>query len=77
MSKRSPRLNSVNYDRAVKAFGRLGFVVDRQKGSHIVMVRPGHLHILVIPAHKPLAEGTLKSILKAAGITPSEFQALL
>lgn len=69
-----PRLNDVNYLEAVKAFERLGFTVERQKGSHIVMRKPGVIRAVVIPAHRPVAEGTLKACLKAAQVTREQFQ---
>lgn len=74
---RAPSLNSVGYKRAVKVFERLGYVVVRQKGSHIVMSKPGELYNIVIPAHTPLAEGTLRNCIKLAGLTPAQFVRLL
>ena len=62
---------------AVAAFERLGFSVVRQKGSHIVMSKPGHLFNVVVPAHRPVSEGTLKQCIRAAGITPAQFMAVL
>lgn len=78
MSKpRTPSLKNVSYKRAVRAFEALGFMVVRQKGSHIVMSKPGHLLNVVIPAHPSLAEGTLRSCIRSAGITLEQFQTQL
>ena len=50
----------------VKALRKLGYEVNRQKGSHIrVTTQQGGEHHEVIPAHKPLKPGTLSSILKS------------
>ena len=60
------------------AFRRLGYEVDRQKGSHIVLrnVRPPHRR-LTVPDHRELATGTLRALIREAGITVEEFTALL
>lgn len=76
-NKKPPSLKSIGHREAVKAFEKIGFAVVRQVGSHITMRKPGHVLILTVPAHKPIAEGTLKSLIRNAGITPTEFAALL
>lgn len=50
---------------------RLGFYVARQKGSHVVMRRDNKG--CVIPQHKELALGTLRSAIRQAGLTVEEF----
>jgi len=62
---------------AVKAFERGGWHVDRQRGSHIVMLKPGNIASLSIPMHQELAPGTLRALIRAAGITLDEFIRLL
>jgi predicted RNA binding protein YcfA (HicA-like mRNA interferase family) len=63
---------------AVKAFGRIGYVHDHQAGSHIILRHkdPPHRR-LTVPDHKELAKGTLRSLIREAGLTVEEFQALL
>jgi len=62
----------------VRALEKVGYVVDRQKGSHIVLrhVTPPFRRITV-PDHKEIAKGTLRAILRAAGLTTEELLALL
>jgi len=55
----------------VKALKRLGFVVIRQRGSHIRMDN-GHLNVTV-PNHSSISPKTLQSILKQADLTLEEF----
>ena len=43
----------------VKIFERLGWEVARQRGSHIIMTKPGHIATLSIPDHPFVARGTL------------------
>ncbi len=52
--------------------------MDRQKGSHMVlrMVAPPHRRI-VVPDHREVAKGTLRAILRQAGISVDEFRGLL
>jgi predicted RNA binding protein YcfA (HicA-like mRNA interferase family) len=62
---------------AVKAFERAGWRVDRQRGSHVVLLRPGHVASLSVPQHPELAPGTLRALIRAAGMSVEEFAALL
>jgi predicted RNA binding protein YcfA (HicA-like mRNA interferase family) len=57
----------------VKAFERLGWEVARQRGSHIIMTKPGHIATLSIPDHPYVARGTLRSLIGRAGISLEEF----
>ena len=48
---------------------RLGFVLNRQRGSHIVLRRESPYARVVVPDHKQIRPGTLRQILNAAGLT--------
>lgn len=70
-----PSLRRVSGQEAVRALKRLGFVEVRQRGSHVVLkkqTREGEVGC-VVPLHRELAIGTLRSILKQAKLTPEEF----
>jgi predicted RNA binding protein YcfA (HicA-like mRNA interferase family) len=71
-----PKLPVVSGAEAVKAFERAGWHVDRQRGSHVVMLKSGHIASLSIPQHRELAPGTLRALIRAAGMTVEEFAAL-
>ena len=73
------KLPVVSGAEAVKALQRLGFFIDRQRGSHVVLkkVTPGGERGCVIPMHREVALGTLRSALKMAGVTPEEFTNVL
>ena len=66
-----PELPHISGDEAIKILKLLGFYEARQKGSHVVMRR--EQKGCVIPRHKELAVGTLRSAIKQAGISPEEF----
>jgi predicted RNA binding protein YcfA (HicA-like mRNA interferase family) len=51
--------------------------VERQRGSHVVLLKPGHIASLSIPQHRELAPGTLRALIRAAGMTVEEFAGLL
>ncbi len=57
----------------VKAFEKLGWEVARQRGSHIILTKPGHIATLSVPNHDTVARGTLRSLIARAGITIEEF----
>jgi predicted RNA binding protein YcfA (HicA-like mRNA interferase family) len=56
---------------------RVGFRVIRQVGSHVVMRRDEPFCQIVVPDHKTLDRGTLRSILRSAGLTPDRFRELM
>jgi predicted RNA binding protein YcfA (HicA-like mRNA interferase family) len=70
-----PKLRRVSGQEAVHALEQLGFVQVRQRGSHVVLKRQtleGETGC-VVPLHRELAIGTLRGILKQAGVTQDEF----
>lgn len=72
------RLPVVSGQSLVKALGKLGYELDHQTGSHMILRHVGPPHRrLTVPNHKELAKGTLRAILREAGLTMSEFQELL
>lgn len=59
--------------KVVKALNNLGFIVVGKKGSHIRLKKKGEKTlIVVVPEHKELAKGTLKSILRQSNLTLEE-----
>ena len=73
------KLPLVSGEKAIKSLCKSGFVVTRQKGSHVrlkKMTFEGPITITV-PLHEVLDRGTLKSILRTAGLSVDEFIRLL
>ena len=66
-----PELPRISGKKAVQVFERMGFVQTRQRGSHVVL-RRGSVGC-VLPLHKSLAIGALRSAIRQAGITVDEF----
>ncbi len=60
----------------MEALSRLGYRVARQRGSHVRLVCDGRTPVTV-PLHKELDRGTLRSIIRTAGISVQEFCELL
>ena len=73
------KVPSLPYDQIIRALQRDGWVVVRQRGSHVRLQK----HIaaetlkLTVPTHRPLKRSTLAHILKQAKLTPEDFEALL
>ena len=61
---------------AVKKFKRAGWIVDRQVGSHVMLVKENYPYTLSVPQHKELGIGLLKSLIKQADLTVQEFNDL-
>ena len=66
-----PKLPVVSGADVVRTLESLGFVVTRQRGSHIMMRRSSSG--CVVPNHRELKIGTLVGVLKQAGVSPEEF----
>ena len=64
--------------KAVKALTRVGFSIDHQTGSHIIMRKEGSKPVTIsVPKHKEMKAGTLRILIKQAGLTVEEFLKLL
>ena len=62
----------------IKALQRAGFTIDRQKGSHVTLIRDEPRARVTVPNHrKDLKRGTLRAIIRQAGLSVDEFIALL
>jgi len=57
----------------VRAFENLDWEVARQRGSHIILTKPGHIATLSVPHHPTVARGTLRSLIARAGTTVEAF----
>jgi len=71
------RLGNISGKEAVKVFEKAGWQPIGQVGSHLVMIKPGVRVNLSIPQHKELSVGTLRALIRNAGMSVEEFLALL
>ena len=72
-----PKLPTCSGHDAVKAFCKLGWQVDRQRGSHVILKKPDEMLSLSIPQHRALKPGLLRGLIRDAGITVDAFVDLL
>jgi predicted RNA binding protein YcfA (HicA-like mRNA interferase family) len=73
------KVPSLNYDQVIRALRRDGWVIVRQRGSHVRLHKPTSAETLkiVIPAHRPIKRSTLSHILKQARLDLDRFLQLL
>ena len=71
------KLPNLSGSECVQALKKAGFQFRRQKGSHISMVREEPFAQVVVPDHKELDRGTLRAIIRQAGLSIEEFINLL
>ncbi|MGH7946069.1 MAG: type II toxin-antitoxin system HicA family toxin [Opitutaceae bacterium] len=71
-----PTLPRLSGRAVVKAFCRDGWQLVRQKGSHMILVKDGNWATLSVPDHREVAPGTLRSLIRASGLTVDAFLAL-
>ena len=60
----------------VRKFQKAGWIAVRQKGSHVMMTKPGYQWTLSIPQHDELGPGLLRKLITQAGLTVEEFNEL-
>nr|WP_276575139.1 type II toxin-antitoxin system HicA family toxin [Methanococcoides seepicolus] len=70
-----PELPIISGQKVIKTLVKLGFVVVRQKGSHVFLQRESDT--VTVPLHDPVKKGTLKSILKQANVSLDDFLRVL
>ena len=71
------KLPNISGKEAAKAFQRAGWRPIGQVGSHLVLVKEGLRVNLSVPQHKELSVGTLRALIRNAGLTVDEFLGLL
>ena len=71
------KLPVVSGAQCIKALERAGFIIYRQRGSHLTLVRVEPKAQVTVPNHKELDRGTLRAIIRQAGLNVDEFVALL
>ena len=72
-----PPLPSLSGREVVLGFEALGWRVARQRGSHVIMIKPGQAVTLSVPSHSEIAKGTLRTLIRSAGLSVSEFLSAL
>jgi predicted RNA binding protein YcfA (HicA-like mRNA interferase family) len=71
------KLPRISGKECTKALERVGFFLKRQESTHIILRRHNPFAQVVVPDHKELDRGTLRSIIRHAGLSVDEFVALL
>lgn len=71
------KLPQISGERCVKALQRAGFYIDRQRGSHVIMLRDNPKARASVPMHKFLKKGLLHQILVDCDLKLPDFLALL
>jgi predicted RNA binding protein YcfA (HicA-like mRNA interferase family) len=83
------KLTPTDYDKVIKALIHIGYTANNQKGSHIVMrltEKEKYISLfgcrknetmVVVPAHKPIGKGMLRTIIKEIDISVDEFNKLI
>ena len=72
-----PKLPVLSGRQVVKAFQEAGWRQDRQRGSHVVMLKQGSNVSLSIPQHREVSPGTLRTLIRLSGMTAERFCKLL
>lgn len=71
------KLPVISGSQCIKSLEKIGFIVVRQRGSHIILVRDQPKSTITVPDHKELDRGTLRTIVRQAGLSVEEFVELL
>ncbi len=72
------KLPAVSGRDVVRALAKLGYALDRQKGSHMILRQSASPYRrITVPDHDQIAKGTLRALIRQAGLTVEEFTNLL
>ena len=71
------KLPRISGRECVRALEKIGFSLRRQQGSHMIVRRDDPFAQVVVPDHHELDRGTLRAIIRQAGLSVDEFMALL
>jgi predicted RNA binding protein YcfA (HicA-like mRNA interferase family) len=75
-----PKLRRISGEQTISALQKLGFVMIRQRGSHVILknqISKEEEIACVVPLHRELAIGTLRNILRQARVTPEKFMEII
>ena len=72
-----PALPVISGREVRRALEKLGWQFTRQRGSHMILVQTDHPATLSIADHREIARGTLRSLIRSAGLTVEEFISVL
>ena len=73
-----PKLPVISGIKVVKALAKIGYEIDHQTGSHMILRHKEEPHRrLTVPNHDEIAKGTLLAIIRQSGLTRDEFMDLL
>ncbi|MBI4081404.1 MAG: type II toxin-antitoxin system HicA family toxin [Candidatus Lambdaproteobacteria bacterium] len=72
-----PKLTPVEWRTLVRVFEAAGFTADRQRGSHIVMEKPGVARPVVIPAYPQVPTRIILANLRTAGLSRDQYFEIL
>jgi len=70
-------LGNISGAEAVRAFQHAGWQVVGQVGSHVMLSKPGVRANLSVPQHRELSTGTLRALIRVAGLSVDQFLSLL
>ena len=72
------KLPSISGMKVVKTLSKIGYEIDHQTGSHIILRNTNYPYRrITVPNHKNLGKGTLRAIIKQSGLSKDEFVKLL
>ena len=72
-----PRLTPLHWEKLVCVFGKLGYRMAGQKGSHIKLEKPGAARPLIIPRYHEVGIDIIQNLIRTAGIKRDAFLELL
>ena len=73
-----PKLPIISGIKVIKALAKIGYALDHQTGSHFILRHKEEPHRrLTVPNKKEVAKGTLRAIIRQAGLTKKGFMKLV
>ena len=73
----SSKITPIHYRKLLRVFQKLGFVLQREKGDHMVLIKKGILRPVIIPKYSEIPVFIVKNNLRTAKISREEYLAIL
>ena len=72
-----PKITAIHYRKLLRVFQKLGFVLQREKGDHLIMIKKGISRPVIIPKYSEIPVFVVKNNLRTAKVSREEYLAIL
>lgn len=72
-----PKITPIHYQKLFRIFQKLGFVLQREKGDHLILIKKGISRPVIIPKYSEIPVFIIKNNLRTARVDRKEYLEIL